>query len=453
MSELLEKGIYNEETKGDIDAAMAIYQRLIEDAKAQQSLAAQAEFRLAQCYLKKNLKDQATEEFKKLARNYPNEKELIAKASEFLPGAPKLEPAPWEDGERLQVKVCSGHGTEIGIMEYRANLIQSGSGPIWQVGGFMSIANVSAVSCVKAEADSFHPISSRWKHSLLGEVEATYEPGQVVLRRQGRDGTSNVKLDGYVVDNEQALGELRRLPLKVGYKTSAVIFSSLGGGAVQIGVDVTKKELVESPLGKIECYRVDLSVGQSFWLSADAHRYLVKCEMGALTGKLTAIAKRKLDEPVQFHDGELGVSLTAPPQWVVVRYKVGQPAKQALIRTYDADADSEDGGVRFFETDSLPKESQKSSKAWAEAELKNEIMKLSADVKVRADGWKDYTVAGLPGVSFIADYTLGGRKKTLFSLYVIGPKNSEHFVIISEPEKFDALKKQFEGIIASYRRD
>ena len=53
-SELLEKGIYNEETKGDLDSAIAIYQQLVAEANVNQSLAAQAQFRLGQCYLKKN---------------------------------------------------------------------------------------------------------------------------------------------------------------------------------------------------------------------------------------------------------------------------------------------------------------------------------------------------------------------------------------------------------------
>ena len=45
-SELLEKGIYNEETKGDLDSAIAIYQQLVAEANVNQSLAAQAQFRL-----------------------------------------------------------------------------------------------------------------------------------------------------------------------------------------------------------------------------------------------------------------------------------------------------------------------------------------------------------------------------------------------------------------------
>ena len=74
-SELLEKGIYTEETKGDIDAAIVIYQQLITEAKDAQSLGAQAQFRLAQCYLKKNRAADAEAAFEKLIHDFPNEKE------------------------------------------------------------------------------------------------------------------------------------------------------------------------------------------------------------------------------------------------------------------------------------------------------------------------------------------------------------------------------------------
>jgi hypothetical protein len=107
--------------------------------------------------------------------------------------------------------------------------------------------------------------------------------------------------------------------------------------------------------------------------------------------------------------------------------------------------------VRFFATDSLTAEEQKSSKAWAESEAKNSIMKLGANSRVRPDSWKDYTVAGRSGVSFVADYTVNGKAKTIFALDVIGSKNSERFVLICPPDKFDSLMKQFDTIIASYQ--
>jgi outer membrane protein assembly factor BamD (BamD/ComL family) len=70
-SELLEKGVYSEETKGDFDAAIQFYQQAIAEVDAEQALGAQAQFRLAMCYDKKKDRSAATAAFEKLIRDYP----------------------------------------------------------------------------------------------------------------------------------------------------------------------------------------------------------------------------------------------------------------------------------------------------------------------------------------------------------------------------------------------
>ncbi len=52
LAERLERGIYTEETVGDLDAAKDIYQQIVADAESDRVVAAQAQFRLAQCLLK-----------------------------------------------------------------------------------------------------------------------------------------------------------------------------------------------------------------------------------------------------------------------------------------------------------------------------------------------------------------------------------------------------------------
>ena len=246
---------------------------------------------------------------------------------------------------------------------------------------------------------------------------------------------------------------IRRLPLAVGYKTTVPIFSTLGGSSVPLELEVQATESVTVPAGTFNCYRVFLDiVGQTFWYSVDSNRYLVQFQVGTIKAKLCSISQRKAGEPVQFHDDELGISLTAPPQWVVCRYKAGQPKGQSLIRTYDADADTNDGGLRMFTTSSLSGDEQKSSRTWAESNFKKEISTLGDHVTIRPDSWKDYTVSGRPGVAFIADYTQNEKPKTLFSLYVLGQKDSERFGFISPADKFDALMTQFDTIVASYQR-
>src|ERR1035438_4046922 len=49
-SELLEQGIYSEETKGDVDAALKLYQQVVTEAKAGLAVTAQAQYRVGVCY-------------------------------------------------------------------------------------------------------------------------------------------------------------------------------------------------------------------------------------------------------------------------------------------------------------------------------------------------------------------------------------------------------------------
>ncbi len=447
-SELLEKGIYSEETKGDLDSAIAIYQQLVAEANINQSLAAQAQFRLGQCYLKKNRTAEATAAFEKLIRDYPNEKELVAKAREHLPGKFVLGPVPWVDGERLQLNIMAASGADIGTVEYRADLMQNVSGrKVWRIGARL-MAGPQSVSTVDVEPDTFRPISSYWKHSMLGEVTGTYRAGEVVIQRLGTAQPTTVPVDGPVVDNEEAMHLMRRLPLQVGYRTTLPVITSLGGGTViSISLEVQGKETIEVPAGKFDCFKVHLgTVNQDFWLSNDAHRYLVKFEAGPITAALMSITQRNAGEPVAFHDEDTGVSFTAPPNWVMFRARHGQPEGQVLIRTLDPDADTDDGGMRLFATDSLSEAAQQSARAWIEEQLAK-----NKNVKVRPDSWKDFTIDGRPAVSCVADFGQGSQARVQFLARVLGSKYSELFVITCAPEKFDALKTQFDSILASYR--
>jgi tetratricopeptide (TPR) repeat protein len=84
-SVLLEKGIYAEETAGNVDEAMSIYQKIIADEQANRQAAAQAYYRLGKCYQKKGDNNKAIELFQKLIANYPEQKELIGKAQQYVP--------------------------------------------------------------------------------------------------------------------------------------------------------------------------------------------------------------------------------------------------------------------------------------------------------------------------------------------------------------------------------
>ena len=81
---LLEKGIYQEETVGDLDAAIAIFQDVIKEVKKSNKYASQAYYRLGKCYLKKQQNPQAIKAFKQVINLYPEEKDLVELAENGL---------------------------------------------------------------------------------------------------------------------------------------------------------------------------------------------------------------------------------------------------------------------------------------------------------------------------------------------------------------------------------
>lgn len=450
-SELLEKGIYAQETKGDLDAAIAIYQQIAEEAKATQTLAAEAQVRLGECYLKKNRPSDAQAAFEKVVRDFPAEKDAVAKARAHLPADIEIGATPWADGERLHYKLILANGFEIGAMESFADLATVDGRQVWNLGRRMS-GGGEMVSRVAVDAQTLQPLNSYWKHSLLGAATAVYKPGEVQVRKGDGSDPTTTHPTKQVYDNEECMHLKRRLSLQVGYKVTIPVFSSLGGGTViPMGTEVTGKESVETPAGKFDCFKIKLSVGQTLWYADTPERYLVKFEAGGATGLLTAITQRKPADPVPFRDDELGITLTAPAGWMLHRFVAGQPDKQALIRTFDPEGIFEDGGVRLFATDTLPAAARGSARAWSEWEFRENLSKGLKNAKVRADSWKNITLAGRPAVSVIIDYTEKDKPAVLYSVRAIGAKYSEHFVFAVPADQFDAAKTSIDQIMASYR--
>jgi hypothetical protein len=66
--QLLQRGIYNQETAGDLDAAIQVYRQLV--AAPDRAIAAQAQFRLTETLLAKGDLAAAGEEFRRLARDF-----------------------------------------------------------------------------------------------------------------------------------------------------------------------------------------------------------------------------------------------------------------------------------------------------------------------------------------------------------------------------------------------
>src|SRR5215471_15385613 len=86
-AELLQKGIYAQETEGNLDNAILTYRQIVNSAPSQRDVAAQAQYRLAQALLQKGNMAEASKEFDRLARDYADYSSLVSSlAGQVGPG-------------------------------------------------------------------------------------------------------------------------------------------------------------------------------------------------------------------------------------------------------------------------------------------------------------------------------------------------------------------------------
>jgi Tetratricopeptide repeat len=451
-SELLEKAIYTEETVGDLDAAIEIYAQVIKEKRKAHSAAAQAQYRLARCLIKQGKEEKAAAAFRELIEQYPDEKELVAKALKHIPSNMELLPVPWGEGERMQFNMKLPTGLDIGTMFYMIEAADVNGEDVWRCSSrsLITISDVSSYSEVICEKESFAPIRSVWMHSLLGKAKAVYKQSEVVIDVAGKEAPLIIQFAPPVFDNEQGVQLFRRLPLKVGYEESVPIVTILGGNKIEIPASVTAIEKITVPVGTFECFKLELGlVGQTFWVSNDEHRYVVRFAAGGVTAELAEVGTPKPGEPSQL-DGE-NFSLTLPPRWLSYQPST-EPKKDdgSQIRLLDPEAQAE-AQVAVRPLSTLTEEQRESPEAWTESVI-DKFKNRAADFKLRDPGMRDVTVGGMPATAVVADFTDSDSKKsTMYGIAVIGKNLAATLRFTANSDEFEELKKDFDRIVESFR--
>jgi tetratricopeptide (TPR) repeat protein len=467
-AELLEKGLYTEETVGDLEAAIEIYEQIIADAQANRSFVAQAQLRLGICYLKSGREEEATAALEKLIKDFPDQKDLVAIARENLPDGPDeivLGPEPWVDGEALKLVLRLPAGLRVGTCIWSAESTTVAGKEAWHLEVrkyFASGQNAQGLTWIDAPADTFRPVAGVRKSTILGDFEAVFKPGvvEVTSKGAGKDTVDRVEIDQPVYENDQFMWVARRLPLEVGYKTSLQLFPLVVKRVIYPRLEVTAKEKVTVPAGTFECYKVEFAVdappfppSQTYWFSADPNRYLVKFEAGGTIGELTEIMHRKPGKPALYENEEFDFSLTAPEGWFFYEHDSRGTPDVMIVLMLDPQAEIRQAVVEVVKKPapidhaSIPE--------LAEDQLKG-IKTFLKDYKLRGDRWVEGEIAGIPTVSFIGDYKEGDRKMVEYRIYLLGAKVEKHvatFVFKTSADQFERYHDAFDGIVGSYRAE
>jgi hypothetical protein len=439
-SELLQKGIYLQETMGDLDGAIKVYKQVGQMAQQSRADAAQAQYRLGLCLERKGQQAEAARTFQRLVELYPEQTGLVAKVKANLPSGLKLLPAPWEDGEILDFAFTMGNMPPEAAVNWRYAVRSSKTHPgQWvfetRLYNYTSMFTME----VEAEKDTMKPIVSRMTNPMLPETFTTYQSGEAHMESKGKD-PKTVKLDGTVFDGNELVEILRRLPLATGYKTSIPMLTSPGTEVSKAKVSVTGEETVTTPAGEFRAHRVEVDSGMTYWISTDASRYPVKFEMGdAMTGQLAAIRRA---EATAYHNDKLGFSLQVPAGWTAVEFKLDPKPVLQLV-----DSDS-------LAVVALTVEPAKSDAAPAAATMRAEANKKAAGLNyptqtARVDSWQDRQIGGHPAVSWIADGSDLFTKSpcVLYTVWVRSAASHAELTARIHPKEFEALRQRIDDIL------
>ena len=283
-ADLLQKGIHAQETVGDLDGAIQIFRQVVASPNTNKQLAAQAQYQLVLCVLQKGDRPGASQELQLLEKNFADQPDLIEKARKLIPGANSLLPAPWLDGELLQLNIKREGAFTGETLTYSADPWRS---------------TVAADPRIDPPRDATYPNSVylRWELTTAKSMRSiqvrvdrdTLRPLDKQPEMHSDDmlgDTTATPFVGPATDLEESVFTIRRLPLAVGYKTTIPVTEGLPT-PVQAELSVTGIETVQVPAGKFNCYKISFAaLGQTLWIAVDGARPLVKFQSGDVSAEL-----------------------------------------------------------------------------------------------------------------------------------------------------------------------
>jgi hypothetical protein len=307
-ADLLQKGTYAQETMGDLDGAIKIYRQITSTAGVSKPIAAQAQYQLVLSMLQKGDRVAAARELDLLARNYPDQQDLINKARKLIPGGSTLLAPAWADGDASQLNIKRDGRFTGEYLYYAATPFARTLGPLAR-----DVSRYSSDQRLRFEAQMRQVYLSCWlktKTSNRG-IFATVDRDDMHHLDTTRFSTDDLAGDasaapfaGPAIDAEPLVFRMRMLPLTAGYKATLTTLPFLVGYGSPKSVElaVTGVEAIETVAGKFNCYKVSFaSLGQTFWIGVDGARPLVKFQSGNVEAELVHFwAPAVFDEAVAF---------------------------------------------------------------------------------------------------------------------------------------------------------
>ncbi|MCH6258268.1 tetratricopeptide repeat protein [Puniceicoccaceae bacterium K14] len=290
VADQLEEAIFLQEAESNLEEAIKKYQAILEAESLVRTIAAEAQYRLAECYWEQGNKSQAFLEFGKLEGLYPEEERWVLAAKERLPEV--FEPAfdPFVEGERFKYKYTLPTGKPAGYSVSTLSLVERDGQSLWHL-EHRVLAGEQRIATIEFDTESFDTVYCGLVSENLGVINTDFSNGGklATVEYPEVDEIKELFFQGKTYENDHAQSLVRQFPVEIGYSTEMNLFVHYTTMQISVTFEIVDILEMDTVLGVVECYHVEANVGnmkQSIFITTNDRRIPVLMKVGGISVEL-----------------------------------------------------------------------------------------------------------------------------------------------------------------------
>ncbi|MGJ8634883.1 MAG: tetratricopeptide repeat protein [Luteolibacter sp.] len=446
-AEKLERGVNLQQTDGDLDAAIREYKAVLRDDANSEKLASEARFRLAECYHLQGDDVRMREHIDALRSSLPAENKWVQRAAVLVPVKTEFSGVPWNaEGRLYRYATTMKNGKNLGTIAFAIRKTPNENKPIWEVFNVRT-AGVLSLSSSRFMEEDYRTLEGRWYMCSIGGDMSCEFGNDGLVRTFDKEteeekgiydpSTSNDSIP--LFENEQMIQLMRTLNQKIGTKQKTRLIVAFNGATpIDFDMEVTEHVDIEVPAGKFSCAKIETNLNQTFYISRDEQRIMVRFDLGVAKVSLEAEEFWDGVSPQTLKSENFPFTCEIPGQMIAMEPTDND--KVYRIQLWSSDFAGRDS---MLIVKPIEKES-KSPREMMEARLEKAEESYDS-LEIDESSWESLEFAGMEGVACHLTVKTGELTDHEYSVRVQDEKRSLEFRInYAEPDKQAARNRAHE---------
>lgn len=449
----LEKGVFLKNTKKDVDAAIEEFLSVLEDENKAKELGAEARFHLMQCYLTQGDKNAATKQFTTLKKDYPANNRWVKNAIKVMHKTIQLVAAPWKSGELLNYDIKIPNGNVMGQFLIAIEKKSHNGKQVWASYCMrMAGSSMTGYSTSVFDLETYRPISAYGAAPNFEDQSLTFPGEGGAIISNGITGKELWRVDPKeankpqtpLYENDQVIQLMRTIPHQIGTEYQTTLVSSFSNSSFPFNIKVVGNEEITTRAGKFGCVKIETSINQTFWISTDANRYIVRINVGQADIDLRKISTWSPSTSETVKLPQLHASVTTPGGWLyAIKNNNKKLCRMALVTT---DFVVKHGTLEIEPITNLAPDERRSSQALADATIEKMKAKMT-DFSIIEKSKSTGNIANTGYVAFATTGTQGKLKIHTYHVYAVGQKGALSLRLYHNGKNLEATKARAASLI------